>query len=192
MEHYEEIFGGGSTFDLIAFDHRGAPRWTKINQDSAAQLLECDPAELSISTLKQKHLLDEIDHLRNEIDPFINCPLPESLEVKKRRAAIEARMIDRNVIADMVERNAGEQDLLQVLKQDLSIFAEMYANPSKEYICFSEFPVANGFVDFAVFSGRSRMDVTLIEVKGADFNIITKGRYNKSFSYLICRFLYFA
>jgi len=55
MEHYEEIFGGGSTFDLIAFDHRGAPRWTKINQDSAAQLLECDPAEFRIYVHQMRH-----------------------------------------------------------------------------------------------------------------------------------------
>ena len=55
----------------------------------------------------------------------------------------------------------------------MSIFAELYAETQDEYICFSEIPLGDGgVVDFVVFSGRSRMNVTLIEVKGAEFNLI--------------------
>src|SRR5262249_13658653 len=46
-----------------------------------------------------------------------------------------------------------------------------------KYICFSELPVADGFCDFAVFTGRSRMDVILIEVKGADFFLVNRDSY---------------
>ncbi|MDG2850078.1 DUF4263 domain-containing protein [Vibrio parahaemolyticus] len=63
----------------------------------------------------------------------------------------------------------------------MSVFGDFYSQPNEEYIVFSEFPILDGSVDFVVFSGRSRMDVTLIEVKGADFNIINSTGY-KSFS----------
>ncbi|MFL6465581.1 MAG: Shedu anti-phage system protein SduA domain-containing protein, partial [Bryobacteraceae bacterium] len=59
----------------------------------------------------------------------------------------------------------------------LSIIAEFYAHPEDEYICFSEFPVGDGSVEFAIFSGRSRMDVTLIEVKGADYYLLNQDSY---------------
>jgi hypothetical protein len=65
------------------------------------------------------------------------------------------------------------------LKQDLSIFGEIYALPHEEYIAFSEFPVGDGFVDFAIFTGRSRMDVVLIEIKGADFYLTNGDAYGK-------------
>lgn len=88
-------------------------------------------------------------------------------------------MISKKMIVDLVEQGTGEQELQRLLKQDLSIFAEVYAQPRDEYICFSEFPVANGVVDFAIFSGRSRMDVTLFEIKGAEFDLVNQGHYDK-------------
>jgi Domain of unknown function (DUF4263) len=63
--------------------------------------------------------------------------------------------------------------LQKVLKNDLSVFAKAFANPFDEYICFSEFPIGStGKVDFAVFTNRSIMHVYLIEIKGAEFNLI--------------------
>src|SRR5262249_44263674 len=53
----------------------------------------------------------------------------------------------------------------------------VYAFPEDEYICFPEFPVGEGQVDFALFTGRSRMDVVLIEVKGADYYILNRNSY---------------
>lgn len=76
-------------------------------------------------------------------------------------------------LEELVKKGANEQELQRVLKKDLSVFAKAYAKPEDEYICFSELPVGNtGDCDFAVFTGRSSMKIYLIEVKGADFNLV--------------------
>ena len=77
-------------------------------------------------------------------------------------------------IASLVAQCAPERVLQSELKRDLSILGRACAHSAikDEYIAFSEFPVANGKVDFVVFTDRSRMDVILIEVKGANFNFL--------------------
>jgi hypothetical protein len=77
-------------------------------------------------------------------------------------------------IACLVTQGASERALQAEFKRDLSILGEVYT-PSVikgEYIVFSEFPIIHGSVDFVVFTDRSRMDVILIEVKGANFNFL--------------------
>jgi hypothetical protein len=88
-------------------------------------------------------------------------------------------MIKKNQLMELIYLDANEQEIQRLLKQDLSIFAEIYANPKEEYICFSEYKISDGIIDFVVFSGRSRMDVTIIEIKGANFNLKNKGHYDK-------------
>ncbi|MED3554103.1 Shedu immune nuclease family protein [Cytobacillus praedii] len=86
-------------------------------------------------------------------------------------------MITKAQMEKLVEGGAIERDLQRLLKQDLSVFADMYANPTDEYICFSEFPIGDtGNVDFAVFTHRSRMSIYLIEVKGANFNLVNQSK----------------
>jgi hypothetical protein len=77
-------------------------------------------------------------------------------------------------IANLVSQGASERQLQAELKRDLSILGAACAHPAirDEYIAFSEFPIAHGKVDFVVFTDRSRMDVILIEVKGANFNFL--------------------
>lgn len=77
-------------------------------------------------------------------------------------------------IASLVAQGASERELQTELKRDLSILGAACAHPAikREYIAFSEFPIAHGKVDFVVFTDRSRMDVILIEVKGANFNYL--------------------
>ena len=76
-------------------------------------------------------------------------------------------------LQNLVSVGAKEQDLQKVLKKDLSLLAKAYANSTDEYICFSELSIGTtGEVDFAVFTHRSFMYIYLIEVKGADFNLI--------------------
>jgi len=179
IEHYETSLFHGNTFDLVIFDETGGPHWSSIKQSDVEKVLGCDDAELNIPTYEHKRLLNEIARIQNEIDPFINSSWPESPEVMKRRFDIESRMIGKGAISELVENGVNEQELQRLLKSDLTIFAEIYADSKDEYICFSEFPVADGVVDFAVFSGRSRMDVTLIEVKGADFFLVNQGHYDK-------------
>lgn len=79
-------------------------------------------------------------------------------------------MISKYDIEQLVFAGAGEQQLQAEIKRDLSIMAETYAIPNDEFIAFSEFPIGDGCVDFVIFTSRSRMEIILIEVKGADFN----------------------
>jgi hypothetical protein len=77
-------------------------------------------------------------------------------------------------IANLVSRGASERELQAEFKRNMSILGSACAYPAikDEYIAFSEFPVAHGNADFVVFTDRSRMDVILIEVKGANFNFL--------------------
>lgn len=177
LEHYESDNFHSETFDLITFDASKVPMWSSIDKREIMELLDCDSSEFIIPTNKDNRLLTEIEKLRNKIDPFMDFPLREDHKIINRRADIEASKIYKQVLVDVIEANSKENEIARVLKNDLSIFAEIYAHPEEEYICFSEFPIADGFVDFVVFSGRSRMDVTLIEVKGADFFLLNQGHY---------------
>jgi hypothetical protein len=93
-------------------------------------------------------------------------------------------LVSKGSIETLIQSGAGEQEIQRLLKTDLSIFGEAYAKPDNEYICFSEYPIADGSVDFAVFTGRSRMDIILIEVKGSEFNLLNSNHY-KEFNHKI-------
>lgn len=88
-------------------------------------------------------------------------------------------MISKQSVIELVNSNANERELQKLIKRDLSLFAELYSRPSEDYICFSEFPIDDGFVDFAIFTGVSRMDIFLVEIKGANFYLSNKGHYDK-------------
>lgn len=103
----------------------------------------------------------------------------DSNDVVARKLEIDAGMIWKSSIETLIRSGAGEQEIQRLLKTDLSIFGEAYAKPDDEYICFSEYPVADGSVDFAVFTGRSRMDIILIEVKGSEFNLLNSNHYKE-------------
>ncbi|GBE19185.1 hypothetical protein BMS3Abin16_01800 [archaeon BMS3Abin16] len=77
-------------------------------------------------------------------------------------------------ISQHVSAGASERELRAELKKYLSILGKScaYSSIKDEYIVFSEFPIGHGNVDFVVFTGRSRMEVILIEIKGANFNFV--------------------
>lgn len=177
IQHYEASGYRPATFDIVSFRTDGSPVWKKISVQEAAEFLGTTLAELSAETLKDERLNSEIERLRNTIDPFIDSPYPEDPEVINRREAIRDRMISKRELANLVCAGAIERELQALLKRDLSVFGEVYADPQESYICFSEFPVGDGKVDFVVFTGTSRMDVILIEVKGADFALVNRGSY---------------
>lgn len=176
MEHYEWETSG-SPFTLVTFDQNGDPEWDDMSASEAVAFLGCSTDEFSNSVVQDERLSTELARIRNDIAPFFDSPELESAAVYNRRAEIAERMISKGELSALVDRGAGERELQSLLKRDLSIFAELYARPREEYICFSEFPVADGFVDFAVFGGRSRMDVILIEVKGAEFYFLNRSSY---------------
>ncbi|CAN7731832.1 DUF4263 domain-containing protein [Caballeronia sp. LjRoot34] len=177
VEHYENASYREATFDLVTFAGGDTPSWKKVSFADACMLLGCERDEFNSPTREDVRLFAEVERLRNAIDPFAGSPYPEDPDVINRRADIEANMISKQALNATVDAGTGEAELHKLLKSDLSIVAEVYADPDEEYMCFSEFPVGDGFVDFALFSGRSRMDVVLVEIKGADFHLANGGSY---------------
>jgi hypothetical protein len=176
MVHYEN-----SSFDhpfaLVAFDADGRPEWDQMSLDEAVTFIGCSSGELLKNTLDDPRLVGEVEQIQNAINPFAESPEVEPSYVYNRRDEIRRNMISKGELLALVTTGTSERQLQQLLRRDLSIVAEIYANPKEEYIVFSEFPVGDGWVDFALFSGRSRMDVVLIEVKGAEFGFRTRGAY---------------
>ncbi|EJC1078528.1 Shedu anti-phage system protein SduA domain-containing protein [Vibrio parahaemolyticus] len=181
IEHNPSSTVSSDTFEIVNFDKDNNPDWKRISVDSLINLLETTKEELLDKTLENRRLFDEIERIRTESDPFINSPFSEPVEVINRRNSIQSKAIEKSQIQKLIDAGSIEQEIQRLLKTDLSVFGDFYSQPNEEYIVFSEFPILDGSVDFVVFSGRSRMDVTLIEVKGADFNIINSTGY-KSFS----------
>jgi hypothetical protein len=153
--------------------------WEDIDFNKAKSLTECEDDEFNILTLEDTVLASEIDQIRTIIDPHLDLPYQIESEYLIRQFEIEDNMISKAEMQELVDNNAIEQQLLKALKKDLSIFAEVYARPYDSYICFSEFPINGGFVDFVLLTGVSWMDVFLIEVKGANFNLLNQGFYQK-------------
>jgi antiviral defense system Shedu protein SduA len=75
-------------------------------------------------------------------------------------------------MAQLVSNCATERQLQIEVKRDLSIMGTAHADPKDEYIAFSEFPVGSRPVDAVLFTGRSKMEVVMVEVKGADFTFL--------------------
>ncbi len=177
LQHYERLFGKANTFDHVSFADDGSPAWQPIGLQEALRFIGCPPSEFQAETIDDPRLRRRAEVLRHRIDPYLDSPYPDSPEVVVRKLRLQEMMLPKQGLADLVESGAGERALQAFLKQDLTFFAEVYADPKDEYICFSEFPVAGGAVDFVVFTGRSRMEVILIEVKGADFRLVNRNSY---------------
>lgn len=177
IEHYEQENPEEDTFDIVKIHEGARPEWKSITREDVMKLVACEPDELNDRSTVNRRILIEADRIRYHRDPFFNSTYPDSPNIIKRRTEIVENMISRADIENLIYSGAGEQAIQRLLKNDLSVFGEVYGKPDDEYICFSEFPVADGFADFAVFTGRSRMDVVLVEVKGSEFNLINKNHY---------------
>jgi hypothetical protein len=177
IEHYEECSYRQGTFDFVTFQN-GIPDWHSTTAAIAATEIACDESEIKGCTADDPRLARQIEKLRMEIDPHLDRPYQESREVINRRADILRNRVPIQQLRNLVENGAGEKDLQRLIRSDLSLLGEMYAQPDEEYVAFAEFPLDDGRVDFALFSGRSRMDITLIEIKGADFYLTTKDSYS--------------
>lgn len=178
VEHYEKSDYTPATFDFFTLDETNKPEWKSISLNDLRNHVGCDEKEFGGSSLEDKKIYDEVERIRHEINPYIGEPWKESYDVINRREDIYAKSLPEGTLTSAILAGASEQEIQKLIKLDLSILGDFYAQPSEEYICFSEFPLADGFVDFVIFSGRSRMDVTLIEIKGADYNLITENSYS--------------
>jgi hypothetical protein len=179
IEHYESHAYFDETFDFITVNKNGSAEWVPAEKIEIIKLLNCEALELESSTFEHDRLVSEIEQLRLAINPRIDFLPDQDTEVIQRSFEIEKNKIKKESIWKLVDSRSNEITLQKQVKKDLSILAEVYAHPEGEYICFSEFPIGDGIVDFVVFTGRSRMDVILIEVKGADFFLTNVGDYNK-------------
>lgn len=182
IEHYEQSsIRFYDTFDLVHFDKNNAPSWRPLTRKKIFKLLKCDLFTFGKCTFEDKRLFEQIEYLDNKINSYLDyyVELPKKMQ---RRQFIKDHMISKDQLIQFINRNPSEREIQNYLQQDLSLFGDAYSSPKNEYICFSQFKLLDGFIDFVVFSGRSRMDVTFIEIKGANFNFRnTSGRGNLSY-----------
>lgn len=179
IEHYEKVDYGEPTFDLVSFTESGSPSWQSLSLEQAMDILQCTSGELKTQTLSVPRLAEEVDRMSSAIDPFAKSPWLESPEVVNRRSDIEAGMVSKKELQALVDGGATERELQSLLKRDMSLFGELYASPHEYYIAFSEFPLAEGYVDFTLFTSTSRMEIVLIEIKGADFFLVNDDAYGE-------------
>ncbi len=178
LEHYEPVgILGKHKFDIVTLGNGIRPSWESVNINKVLQLLECDKSEMDNLTFQNSRLENEIEKLRVIIDSHVDLPRMQNYEMINRRIEIEDAMISKSDLSELITNGAKEQELRQLIKKDLSIMAEIYAIPQESYVCFSEFPLNGGFVDYVLFTGMSCMDVFLIEIKGADFNLFNQSGY---------------
>ncbi|MFA3800474.1 Shedu anti-phage system protein SduA domain-containing protein [Leptotrichia hongkongensis] len=190
IEHREKdgTFSIQDDFSKV-FIKNGIPVW---------ETLETKKIEKLIGTTNFTDLTNDRSLMNKEVQKKITeiteprklAPLYlENDDFKERKLNIRKKMKSKKELIDLIEKKAKEQELLNFLKQDLSFFGEIYASLEDEFIVFSEFPieekdlkteeVIEGHVDFVVFTGRSRMEVIFIEVKGANFNLYNQSGYKQ-------------
>lgn len=186
IEHYEDEniswwnkHKNNGKFSLVKLTNNGIPIWNECSGEDMIELLETEHKEFLDKTWNHQEHINTIERKRMRMNPLFDYQYTESPEVICRRLEINEKKKKKAELLKLINSNSGERDILRFLNTDLTFFSEVYANPAEEYICFSEFPIGDGGrVDFAVFSSRSRMDVTLIEVKGAEFPLmINSGGY---------------
>lgn len=179
IEHYERLYSEEGSFHLVSFSSTGAPLWREMTVQTVLPILGCAQSDISGKTAMDRRLIAEIERLRNLINPFADAPWLEAPAIVNRRSDIEQGMLPKAALAELVNSGSTERELQQLLKKDPSFLGEVYAHPHEEYIVLSEYPLVDGFVDFVVLTGRSRMDVVLIEIKGADFFLVNGDSYGE-------------
>lgn len=175
IEHDEHQDANNDSFHEVTLVPRTA--WTSLSRQTVLEAIGGATGELDDRSLRNPRIFAQASQIRYRRNPFVDSVNQEPNEVILRRLEIAATMISKASVSALIEAGSSEQELQRLLKTDLSIIGEAYAKPDDEYICFSEYPLADGAIDFVVFTGRSRMDVILIEVKGAEFNLVNSNHY---------------
>lgn len=149
-----------------------------LSKKQVEVLTECDENEFAQKSMDILPIRRRIEKKRYEINPFINNRYLKSPEYIKREIEIQENAISKKKLKELVDARVSERELAGLIKEDLSLIAEIYSLYNDEYIVFSEFPIGDKRADFAVFSGRSTMDVTFVEIKGANFNLKRNSHYD--------------
>lgn len=185
IEHYERD-NNIDTFDKVIIENK-LVKWIRLNETEVKNIIGVkDFLDLfnDRSSLNNR-IQTQADQIRFQRNPWVGSPYPKDDAFIDRKLSIEENMKSKKDLINLIEQGYKEQEILAFLKQDLSFFGEVYADPEDEYIVFSEYPVKkgakskDGFIDFVLFTGRSRMDVILIEVKGANFNLFNQSGYGQ-------------
>jgi len=164
----------------VTFDAHMQPSWNNTSLEYVSDICEVDKDLIASLVEDNKLLMKEILQLTKSI--YLENPYNTNKVVN------ENFKIYKQDIRHLLSNQAGEREFHTLLKTDLSLIAEIYADPKDEFICFSEFPIYEKRADFVLFTGRSKMSVFIIEVKGADFLFSNKGTYRKLNEKLnICR-----
>lgn len=174
IEHYENTFGR-STFDVVTLDIANHPTWKSHSRDEIRLLIGDEVDQFLKSTYNDPVISQKIERVRRMSDPKIN---DTPIKLSERKRADEQLFIFMKCLSVLVEEHAGEATLQKMVKDNLDIIGQAFACSPNEYIAFSEFPLFEGRVDFVVFTGRSRLEIILVEIKGANFNFLTTGSYN--------------
>lgn len=175
IDHYSSSLFYSEEFDLVTFDNI-KPNWKSLNLKTVINLLEC-PVEEFDNYRNSEYVKKEIQDAINGIPKLQEFVYQEQPYITERRLEINSHQHSKSAVAQLLREYPNEQRLNEFLREDLSLVAECYANPEEEYICFAEFPIGEHRSDFALFTGRSRMRVCLIEIKGADKSLRRKNHY---------------
>ncbi|ETR93582.1 Shedu anti-phage system protein SduA domain-containing protein [Acinetobacter lactucae] len=182
VEHYEATDFRKDTFDIV--DLTPKTTWKNISFESVLELIGEDLfKDIMVKSSNDCKIIDYVKKICLKTNPFFDSSYRPSNSFIRRKIEIRDLMISKDEITHMIDSFSNELDIQKLLKKDLSVLAEAYTD-NEEYICFSEFPIGDGFVDFVIFSGRSRMEVTLIEVKGANFNLVNANHYKNFNSHI--------
>lgn len=182
IEHYDSKVIEGGRFFEVEFNKNFEPSWTSKSLEEVCYLAGCKKDEFLTESLKIPRLYNELSKFRHQLSPFFDLPHCDSHEVIVRREAINNNKISKDELINFINKSPTETEIHKLLESDLSILGDYFSTPNESYIVFSEFPMKhkgyNGFVDFVVFTSTSRMEVILIEIKGANYNLINKGNYS--------------
>ena len=176
IEHYPRPFDREERFSVVSFDEDERPVWKTVSFAKILEILDCEESEFE-PYKNDKRVMKEIYDALNGIPAIEQFEYSEDPEITQRRLEIKLNQRSKSELQALLAKNPTERELAEFLKDDLSLIGEFYAHSQEEYVCFREFPVGNGRVDFAVFTGRSRMSVYLIEIKGAKRGIFRKNHY---------------
>lgn len=178
LEHYPAGLLSREEFSIVNFDGEGRPSWSRISLSSALKQLGCSEGEFG-DYKQDARVRKEIQDALHGIPKIERFQYTEPVEITERRLEITRNQHSKTELKKLLAKHPSERELSDFLKEDLSLLAECYAVPDEEYVCFAEFPVGEGRVDFAVFTGRSRMSVYLIEIKGARDKLCRKNHYHE-------------
>ncbi len=178
IEHYSSDSFFPEEFDLVTFAFGTKPIWESLSFKKVLELLECTNEEFADYRTNER-VKQEIEDALLGIPRLQEFKYSEHPDITERRLEIISKQHSKCDIIKLLNNNPEEYKLNKFLKEDLSLIAECYANPNEEYICFAEFPVGEHRADFALFTGRSRMNVYLIEIKGADKDLRRKNHYGE-------------